>query len=183
MKVNPIVRSIVNPIVNNIVRNVSRYFQVYNGTSSKGEFAAPKVFTGDFTASIDFATTETAVTQILIGDNDSSDHFLSLQADGEVRASINGTLATSSGIIDPRDGNLNNLTLQRVGGVFDLRLNNNSVASGNEAGDFVVSATGVYNTNLLPLKGTPANLILVDGNDRERIVNGGFDTDLSNWSI
>ncbi|MCP4500753.1 MAG: hypothetical protein GY822_12400, partial [Deltaproteobacteria bacterium] len=134
----PIITSIIKPIITNIVSvasSISRYFQVYNGTSSFGEFATPEIFTGDFTVSIDFATTETATGTLVCGSSPYT-FFIHIKTssvkvyigDG---ASWNIIMAAST--TNVTDGIFHTVVVDKSGNDYTVTLNEAVIDSANSA--------------------------------------------------
>ncbi len=201
--------AIIKPIITSIIRtvgSVSRYFQSYNGTSSFGEFATPITFTGDFSISIDIATTE-AGTGTLVGGS-ANFKFLVRVNSGLIQVYIGdgsgwvvNMVASTTNV---SDGDLHTAVVDKSGNDYTVTLNGNLIDSANTAAAVTPDIaflgkrlSGQFYT------GTPANLILVDdalsetltfplvSNDieypnenvigDEKLTNPNFDTD-TDWT-
>ncbi len=205
--ITPIITSIIKPIITNIVSiasSISRYFQYYNGTSSFGVFATPKVFTGDFTAFIDVAVSDNTKHHTLLGD-DSNLAWIRINSTGAITVKGAGQSATSPNGVVTFDGEFHTIKLVRVDTAISLYYKDVFVVTYGKvfSGDMAFSRVGNYSSSDF-LKGTLANLILTDDalsetltfplvesdieyplerDTTEHMTNGDFATDdLTGWT-
>ncbi len=157
---------------------VSRYYQIYNGTSSFGEFATPVIFTGDFTVEIEAIISVSPMVDMVLTGDSANENWIRLNADGTITAKLANASNGIPSSVTFNDDIKHKYKFTRTDTTLEYFVDEISQGTDTcDAGTVTFNYVG-QKGNVNFLEGTPANAIFTDDESGETLTFSLTETDI-----